>query len=175
MRLRISRGWAQRDARLSEAPPPLFIEPTFGQRVVARLIDAVVALPVILLIGAMTEGHARRALGLALAGTYEVGLVVARGQTLGKIAMGTQIVDRVSGALPSLRQAASRWLVIVAGSLASVVIPVLEPFEIIYTVIVLAPVLRRPLHRGLHDHAGGTIVSSVRPVPRSTGEGGRHV
>ena len=92
---------------------------------VARLIDGVAALPVILVIGATTEGHARRALGLALAGTYEVALVVGRGQTLGKMAMGTRIVDRASWSLPSLRQAVSRWLVIVAASLVSLVIPML--------------------------------------------------
>jgi uncharacterized RDD family membrane protein YckC len=159
-----SSGVEPGDERLSEAPPPSFLEPTFGQRLLARLVDGVVALPVILLVGTMTEGHVRRTLGLTLAGTYEVALVVRRGQTLGKMAMGTRIVDRASGSLPSLWQAASRWLVIVAGSLAALVLPALDPFEIVYTVVVLGPVLRQPLHRGLHDYAAGTVVSSLRPI-----------
>jgi uncharacterized RDD family membrane protein YckC len=144
--------------------PPSFVEPSFGQRVGAWLIDGLVAVPVILLVGTMTEGSVRRALGLALSATYQVAFVVRRGQTPGKIAMGTRIVDYESGSLPSLTQAATRWLVVVAGTVASLVLPALQPFTLFYDLIVMAPILRAPLHRGVHDHAAGTIVSSLRPV-----------
>jgi len=152
------------DAREGALTPPGFIEPTFGQRLVARVVDALVMIPVILLLGTLTEGGVRRALGLAIAATYEVTLVVKRGQSLGKIAMGTRVVDFRSGSLPSLQQAVVRWLVIIGGSLAAIAVPAIEPFDAVYTLVVLALVLRPPLHRGLHDLAAGTIVTSVRPM-----------
>lgn len=152
------------DAREREGTPPAYVEPTFGQRLVARLIDALVLLPVILLLATLTEGVARRALGLAVVAVYEVTLVVHRGQTVGKIAMGTHIADFSSGSLPSLQQSAARWLVIIAGSVAALVVPAIEPVDAVYNVIVVAPVLRPPLHRGLHDLASSTIVSSGRSV-----------
>ena len=148
--------------------PPGFVEPTFGQRLVARLIDAVVVLPAIVVIAAVTNGVVRGALGLAGVATYEIALVARRGQTLGKMAMGTRIVDRTSGALPSVQQAAARWIVLIAGSVVALLIPEIEPFEILYTLAVLVPVLRPPLHRGLHDLAAGTVVSSEH---RSQGPG----
>jgi len=146
------------------AVPPAFAEPTFGQRLVARLIDGMVLLPVILLVGAVTDGRTRAAVGLAIVAVYEVAFVVRRGQTLGKMAMGTRIVDTTSGSLPSLKQSAMRWLVVIAGSITSVVTPELDPIEAAYTLIVLAPALRPPLHKGLHDYAAGTIVSSGSSV-----------
>lgn len=152
------------DARAADLIPPGFIEPTFGQRLVARLIDALVVLPAIVLIAAVTDGLARGALGLAGVAVYEVGLVAHRGQTLGKMAMGTRIVDRTTGSLPSLPQAATRWIVVIAGSVVALVVPEIEPFEIVYTLVVLAPVLRPPLHRGLHDLVAGTVVSSERSL-----------
>lgn len=150
------------DARAAGVPPPGFAEPTFGQRLAARLIDGLVLLPVILLLAALTDGLARRALSLTVVAIYEVTLVVRRGQTVGKIAVGTRIVDFSSGSLPSLQQSVVRWLVIIAGSVASLVVPAFEPFDAVYTVMVLILVLRPPLHRGLHDLASGTIVSSAR-------------
>ena len=144
--------------------PPGFIEPTFGQRLVARLIDALVVLPVIVLIAAVTDGLVRGALGLAGVAAYEVALVARRGQTLGKMAMGTRIVDQTSGSLASLKQAAVRWIVLIAGSVVVLVVPEIQWLEIIYTLVVLAPVLRPPLHRGLHDLAAGTVVSSERSL-----------
>ena len=41
------------------AVPPGFVEPTFGQRLLARFVDAAVLLPVALLIGAVAEGRVR--------------------------------------------------------------------------------------------------------------------
>jgi uncharacterized RDD family membrane protein YckC len=150
------------DARDVGVPPPGFAEPTFGQRLAARLIDGLVLLPVILLLAALTDGVTRRALGLTVVAIYEVTLVVRRGQTVGKMAVGTRIVDFGSGSLPSLQQSVVRWLVIIAGSVAALVVPASEAFDAAYTVMVLILVLRPPLHRGLHDLVAGTIVSSAR-------------
>ncbi len=131
---------------------------------VARLIDALVVVPVILLVGVVTDGRIRSAVGLAIIAVYEVAFVVRRGQTLGKMAMGTRIVDTTSGSLPSLKQSVIRWLVLIAGSIASLIAPEIDPIDAGYTLIVVAPVLRPPLHRGLHDFAAGTIVSSGSSV-----------
>lgn len=131
----------------------------------APLVDTLVLLPVILLIAAVATGQARSALGLAVVAAYEVALVARNGQTLGKVAMGTRVVDRNSGAIPSLKQAIVRWLVVIAGAVAALVIPALEPIEVIYTIAVLAPIIRPPLHQGIHDIVAGTVVSSDRPVP----------
>lgn len=152
------------DAQAADLIPPGFIEPTFGQRLVARSIDALVVLPAIVLIAAVTDGPVRSALGLVGVAAYEVALVVRRGQTLGKMAMGTRIVDRMSGSLPSLKQATGRWIVVIAGSVVALVVPEIEPFEIVYTLVILAPVLQPPLHRGFHDLAAGTVVSSERSL-----------
>jgi uncharacterized RDD family membrane protein YckC len=152
------------DDRSANAMTPGFIEPTFGQRLVARVLDTLVVLPALLLVGAMVDGGARVVLGMLIAGTYEVTLVARRGQTLGKRAMRTHIVDRASGGAPSIRQAFARWLVVGLGSVAALVLPSARPFEVVYTLVVLLPVLRPPLHRGLHDLAASTIVSSDKLV-----------
>jgi hypothetical protein len=69
------------------------------------------------------------------------------------------------GSLPGTAKIALRWLVLVAGSLFALVIPAFDNVDIVYTLVVLLPVLRPPLHRGLHDIASGTVVTSLRTVP----------
>ncbi len=158
-------GLVAEDTAQSKSAPPAFVEPTFGQRLLARLIDAVVFLPVALLLGALAEGRARAAAGLALVTVYEILLVSRRGQTVGKIVMGTRIVNRASGSVPSPAHVALRWLVLIAGSLITLVIPAFENVDIVYSLVVLLPILRPPLHRGLHDFAAGTVVTSLRTTP----------
>jgi uncharacterized RDD family membrane protein YckC len=146
----------------TEAAPPGYAEPTFGQRLLARLIDSAVLSPVALLIGVSAEGQVRAASGLAVAAVYEIIFASLRGQTVGKIAMGTRIVDRATGSLPATSHVALRVLVLFAGSLVALVIPAFDNVDILYTLVVLLPILRPPLHRGLHDMASGTTVTSVR-------------
>lgn len=140
---------------------PGYREPTFGQRLVARLIDAVVALPLFAGAAALADGRVRVAIGLVAVALYEVFLVARGGQTLGKMAMSTRVVDRATGSPPGAGQAAARWLVLVAGSLVALALPSFEPVAVGYALIVVLPVLRPPLHRGLHDLAAGTIVTST--------------
>lgn len=143
---------------------PNFTEPTFGQRLLAPLIDTLVLLPAILLIAAFSSGQAGRALSYAVVAAYQVALVARRGQTVGKVAMGTRVLDVNSGSTPSWKQSVVRWLVVIAFGVASLVVPALDPIEVLYTIVVLAPIIRPPLHRGIHDRAAGTVVSSDRPV-----------
>ena len=145
--------------------PPGFVEPTFGQRLLARFVDAAVLLPVTLAIGAVAAGRARGAAGLAVAATYEIVLVSRRGQTVGKIMMGTRIVDRTSGSVPDPGHVVLRWLMLIAGTLFALVIPTLASADIVYTLVVLLPILRPPHHLGVHDLAATTVVTSLRPVP----------
>jgi uncharacterized RDD family membrane protein YckC len=152
-----------------ERRPPQYREPAFGQRLLARLVDTLVLLPLAALAGIVPEGKGRVATGLLLVAVYEIAFVVNRGQTLGKIVMSTQIVDRTTGALPDLRQATMRWLTVIAASVISLGVPVFDsPVTPIYTVIVLLPIMRSPLHLGLHDLAAGTIVTSTADVHEPT-------
>ena len=153
------------DTSQTKSVPPGFAEPTFGQRILARLIDALVFLPVALLLNVLVEGRARAAAGLALVAMYEILLVSRRGQTIGKMVMGTRIVDRASGSVPDPGHVALRVLVLVAASLITLVIPAFENVDRVYSLAVLLPILRPPLHRGLHDFAAGTVVTSLRTAP----------
>src|SRR5690606_23828802 len=121
--------------------PPGFLEPTIGQRVLARLVDIAVLLPVLLLIGALADGSVRVAAGLAVVAAYEILFVSRRGQTVGKIVMRTQIVDRSSGSVPEPGQVTVRWLVVIAGSVVVAVFPALEYLDSVYILVVLAPIL----------------------------------
>jgi uncharacterized RDD family membrane protein YckC len=142
--------------------PPGFVEPSIAQRVLARIVDAVVLLPVVLLIGMVVEGQLRLVAGMAVSAVYEMLLVARNGQTVGKIAMGTRIVSLGSGSLPDLMQVGIRWLALSGGALLTLMLPALEPVELVYLVVVLLPVLRPPLHRGVHDRLARTVVTSVR-------------
>jgi uncharacterized RDD family membrane protein YckC len=148
--------------RASDRRPAHFVEPAFGQRLLARLVDTLVALPLVGIAGIVPAGRGRVAVGLLLVAVYEITFVMKRGQTLGKILMGTRIVDRDTGELPDARQAIVRWLTVVAASLISFVIPAFDsPITPIYTLLVFVPIMRSPLHLGLHDLAAGTIVTST--------------
>lgn len=60
---------------------------------------------------------------------YEVGFVVWRAQTPGKIAMSIAVSDATTGEAPSFRQAFMRWLLL--GISWSLVVPVLGPLGLI--------------------------------------------
>jgi uncharacterized RDD family membrane protein YckC len=143
--------------------PPFYREPTFGQRLLARLIDLVALLPLSLLAGAVAAGRASTLLAMALTGSYEVGFVATRGRTLGKVVVGTQVVDRSTGVMPTPRQAVLRWLVVAGGSLLALAVtdPDLGELGGIWALVVLLPILRPPLHRGVHDIVAGTVVTVI--------------
>ena len=149
------------DGRAADATPG-FAEPTFGQRLLARVVDGLILLPLSLLVSLLTDGRVRSAIGFVIVAVYEVTFLVRRGRTPGKMALGTFVLDRRTGGFPSPRQATLRWLVLAGASVVSVVVPELDGIEILCALVVLAPVLRPPLHRGLHDLAAGTIVSASR-------------
>ena len=138
-----------------------YVEPTFGQRFLARLIDSVIVVAVALPIY-FVVGQPPVIVGFALVTAYEVAMIATRGQTLGKMAIGTKIVDAATGQIPSLRQAAFRWLVLILGNLVRRMLPgVAGIFSTVYDVIVLLPILKPPYHRGVHDRIAGTVVTAT--------------
>ena len=148
---------------LPSSGPPGFIEPTFGQRLIGGVLDGLVLLPVALLFEVLGRGPAVDIAGFALASAYYVGLTARNGQTVAKRVVGTRVVDRATGMVPSVRQAVLRWLVLGAGGLVAASIP-LEAAGPVYTAVVLGGVLFQPLHRGLHDRAAGTVVTALHLV-----------
>jgi uncharacterized RDD family membrane protein YckC len=130
-------------------------EPAFLTRVVARLVDQLVFIPlaVAVVVLAIRVGP----LLSILAGVYEVWLTAWRGQTVGKMFMGVQVVDRSTGGPISPRSSVIRWATWgVPMILAELLLPSAAPFLVI---VVFAPILRPPLHRGLHDLTAHTVVT----------------
>lgn len=121
------------------------------------------------------DGAVLQAAGLALLGvdatvaaalstlaylTYEVVMVVALGQTLGKLALGAKVADGAGGGRPSLWQAATRAVVPLAGvvvdaALGSATVGAFWVFA------VYGSLLFDEGRRGLHDRAAGTVVAAV--------------
>lgn len=140
--------------------PRGYVEPTFSQRLLGRLVDGLVQLPVMVPLALVTEGRVRVALVLAVSATYEIGLVATRGRTLGKQLLGTRVVDATYGDAPTTRQAALRWLVMFSGGFAGLVQPSWANLVEVTFFVSAAPILMPPLHLGLHDRAASTIVTA---------------
>jgi hypothetical protein len=70
-----------------------------------------------------------------------------------------------SGATPSIGRAAVRWMTVIAIPLVVEGTGLPDPLDLGWTILVLLPVLKPPLHLGLHDLAAATVVTSVRPAP----------
>ena len=134
--------------------PAGFIEPTFGQRILARVVDGVCFIPIIVLAYVLVDSPGLRFVVLGLVGLlYEIGFTIAwDGQTPGKRALGIRI-RALDGPLSS-GKLTIRALVPHVGNVPG-------PLGAVLTIVVFAPILKRPLHRGLHDRAAGTVVTSL--------------
>jgi uncharacterized RDD family membrane protein YckC len=126
-----------------------FLEPTFGQRIAGRLIDTLIIGIAGNAVGALVDGIAFRVLGMVLFIAVEVGFLLGLdGQTLGKRAVGIRVMT-IDGAPVGIKESVVRSLVLW--------LPVLTPISL----LVLLPVLKGPLHRGIHDWLAGTIVTAL--------------
>ena len=137
-----------------------FVAPTFGQRLLGRILDSLLALPVFLLLAAALDGFASQVIPFTIAAAYEIIGIAVWGQTVGKRIVGTKVVSTVSDTLEP-EQAVVRFLAygglgFVLSALGAGLVA-----ELVTLVIVL-PILRGPLHRGLHDVAARTIVVPTR-------------
>lgn len=121
------------------APGPVGGTPGgMGRRLVARIIDGILLAVVISAIGvpmgvfsAMTHAGGSQSVSLALGprvgfqalavligAAYEIGLIGARGATIGKQLMGLKVILIDTGAVPGFGPAALRWLIPFIGSFA---------------------------------------------------------
>jgi uncharacterized RDD family membrane protein YckC len=133
--------------------PAGFLEPTFGQRIAGRLIDGLVFLGAFYLVDQVMSMYVWSA-GVVWWFLYEIAcLTLLDGQTVGKRLVGTR-VQSLSGDPLRVRQIGVRSAVLGLGS----------PFWFFLAL----PVLKGPLHRGVHDWLAGTVVTSTvdpRPEP----------
>jgi uncharacterized RDD family membrane protein YckC len=135
--------------------PAGFLEPTFGQRIAGRLIDGLIIGIAGNAVGALIDGVTLRVLGVALFVVYEVGFLLALdGQTLGKRGVGTRVMA-IDGAPVRMKGSVARTVVLGLAALSPI------------SLLVVLPVLKGPLHRGIHDWLAGTIVTAL---PKERGE-----
>ena len=166
------------DTRSTVETPPWFLEPPFAGRFLAFVADGVLMLVVGLLIqmlcgrlGGGGDLELGRRLSFGAAALYVIGGVALKGRTIGKALFGLRVVDVATGALPGLPAAVVRWLVPVLPALMVGLLPETGLLATVRLPLALAPlaifagVLLPPLHRGLHDRAAGTIVTSTFERP----------
>ena len=147
-----------------------------ASRLVARIIDGTIvgAVDVIflLLVGFFTafdmgdflRGEEDIAIGVNLASLaigllYEVGLIAARGQTLGKMALKVKVVRADNGLVPGWGKSAGRWLVPAIPALGWF-IPSIS-FIGFLSPLVYVSLTWDKVRQGWHDKAAGTLVIKV--------------
>ena len=147
---------------LPAAPVPAwFVEPTFGQRLSASVADGFLFLLVTIGLARLVTGEtALRVTIVALTGLYAIGGVALTGRTVGKHLLGLRVVDVGTGELPGLASAGVRWLTVTVPTLVPWFVPALRAIAPLVTLAIYLPILRPPLHRGLHDRAAGTVVQA---------------
>ena len=134
------------------------MEPSLVRRLGARLLDGVVLAPVVFA-GLLFDQPMRILVLTLVQAVYEITFVARDGQTLGKRWLGLRVADRDTGEVPTLNQAALRFAVPEISTVAQLTSDGLGGLVLL---VVFLPILKGPLHRGIHDHAAGTIVTACR-------------
>ena len=143
---------------------------TIGQRALARLLDAlIIGLPAFVVVlsasdideasGTVSTPLWAQLAATAMSAVYEVVLIRQRGQTVGKRALGIEVVRVSDGKHPDWTASIVRYLL----PLLPALVPVPGVF-LLSPVIYLAAVFD-PLRRGWHDRAAGTIVVNAGQGP----------
>jgi uncharacterized RDD family membrane protein YckC len=137
---------------------------SIGQRAAARLLDTVlIGVPAVLVLLPFVTVEGNKVTSIpgwailpfvAMMVVYEVALETWLGQTLGKMLLGVRVARLVNGTGPDVSQVTLRAL-LPASVLAIPFISVAYPF--IYLTAGFSP-----MRRGVHDHAGGTVVVRTR-------------
>lgn len=139
-------------------------------RALARIIDtiliAIVALALLSFTGTIDVGEETVNVDapvwlpfavLGISAAYEIALIAARGQTLGKMALGIRVAQRGVGANPTPNESITRWLVPnIAG-----VIPLAELAALAVLVVYLSAAVN-PVRQGVHDRLARTVVVRTR-------------
>jgi uncharacterized RDD family membrane protein YckC len=89
-----------------------------------------------------------------VAAAYYTGFTVSRGQTPGKMLIGTRVVMRRTARIPGLGPSAMRW--VVPGMF------VFMPGVSVISAVIYGWLLFDPLRQGLHDKAARTVVVHAR-------------
>lgn len=152
-------------AAAAPVAPPGTTLATPVQRIVARLIDAVLLLAIVIFVRFLidddiSDAPSRLSLVVGLVGgiVYEIGMVAAIGATVGKLVVGTRVVASDGTTPPPIGTASMRWL-----PNAISVVPFVGP--LIGLAIILASliwVFTDPRRRTIYDRAASTSVVLAR-------------
>jgi uncharacterized RDD family membrane protein YckC len=132
---------------------------SIGHRVVARLIDTLITfVPWLTMLAVLEVGRwAGIMLGGAITGGYEILMLSATGQTIGKRVMRIRVID-ADGRPPRPGQAAKRWLLPWGLGLVPYVGSILS-------LLVVLRIIASPDRRGGHDLVADTWVVTDQPAP----------
>lgn len=139
-----------------------------GQRVVARLIDAVIMIPILLIFvgGAIAKGidgdgspntaalFVGGLVATAIGGIYEVLMVKTYGATIGKKVMKIRVARLSDGAIPDMTTSVKRWLPGVVGVVPKVGGPLSSLILIASLVLVFTDAKRQ----SVNDKFANTVV-----------------
>jgi uncharacterized RDD family membrane protein YckC len=142
-------------------------------RLGARIIDGIIlAIPMLLLAGALVDTDADSTyrpgvtalngdllaislVGLAIGAIYEIGMLVARGATLGKMALGMRVARIADGQKPQPVDAGIRWGVPAIAGLVPGVGPLIQLVDYLWC-------LWDKNRQCLHDKAAKTVVVKTK-------------
>ncbi len=135
-----------------------------GQRIVARLIDAVIGFVIALVLLAIVGvENAVNSVGFLFVGAivgiaYEVVMVALKGGTLGKLIMGIGVVTTDGTYPPGWEPAVKRWLPSLAGY-----IPVIGGLiGLVIFIVSLVWLFKDERRRTVYDKVGGTYVIKTK-------------
>jgi uncharacterized RDD family membrane protein YckC len=144
----------------AESPFPLASP---GKRLGGALIDGSIFILLALATVPSDENMARGGIAIAwflIGAVYEIGLTATKGQTLGKMLVRTQVLDRSGERLPAWNQSFVRWLVPAIPNMVAFVVTGfgVDALFFVWSLVVYVPILRSADRRGWHDRAAGTVV-----------------
>lgn len=151
-------GDSQPEPDTGPAPQPDPLA-TPGQRLGGAIVDGAV-LQVAGLALVRADATVATALSTLVYLAYEVAMVARFGHTLGKLALGTTVVDSAGAGRPTLWQAATRAVVPLAGVVVDVALGSAS-VGAFWVFAVYGSLLFDERRRGLHDRAAGTVVAAV--------------
>lgn len=99
-----------------------------------------------------------------ISAAYTIPLWSMTSATFGQRLLHVQVVDRVTGASPSVAQAATRWLGLFGWALVGGIglVPSLTGIvglvQVVWLAVLLATTIRDSRHQGIHDRLAGSAV-----------------
>ena len=101
---------------------------------------------------------------LVILGLYQIGFIIWRGQTPGKIVLRMKVVDESTDAIPGLGTATVRWLIPAAAATVPLV-------GVVALGVIYGALLFNPRRQGIHDRAARTVVIDLRELPPPPAQG----